>query len=923
MKRRRGIVYKQRGEEYRVHGQWGWLWLSCGKKLRHQDCRTMGLKAKPYKMMIQVKEDRVTKIIAVDHNMYNRLIDRSDLLTVPESQIPKPPAVPVVKAEPDTKKEKGATTSKEAEKKKTDEATTDAASKEVKTEVVPTSADQSKQDKEDEEVNVTDDKETPEPKTTAATTPVAQVPATTPSTPTPPASSATPSATHRLLVFRPVSEFEEIDISRALTIPGRLAYPKVAKPSKLDEFLHRRVQLKMVEERQLAMAASPKTLKTLSPLTPGGSSTDAKVDLVGSSDGGRSQKEVDQMSKEVAHHLELYSAAHRISRDHPCYNSLCKANSSTPNCYSPMCMHRYRLRKDLLMTLCKAKAMGIDINSKIGAQALSQQNRVSHPRKQELQPKVEEKKAETVEVTTQVTTVTTTTTTTTTTEVASITAKINPADGVLKAALKSPDSLKSRQHLLRPPTEPVDTQRIYSSDTPKGKLYLKKIVRAVSNTTMTTQSALSTVLTGQAGNLLGRRKKMTIKYPVSSKFCTQSKKETILVLPQHDLRKLARRGGTYYVHGFNHNAKANQSVWPYPCSRPLFKTCWLYRTAHLNSLSGVAMQLRILWHCLRWDDMQTKPPNNDGKNQITTDTEITTTEILKHRHLGQFLERTQYLRRKVVIPLELPKTVREVTSIRVGLRKRKREETPQSTEPQVTEEWVEEDRLELWEIKQYGDRMSKANTQVVTRSRTGSLAPTRVPESLSSPATPALAGTKQEATTTGGAAGPTRVTSAEEIKQQMEQNLRLQRAAHNQRRSLDPLTKPNILKVTPSTPDGMTRTVAKVAIPATPGGKTVISSPAQAGGTPVANKTYMGAHRIFMTKGADGTTRVVPGPTSILPKGAVVTGTQSGQSLIRIQPAGTTNTQATSSPTVTTTQQKVQIVPGPDGKFQVRGLLPA
>jgi nucleosome-remodeling factor subunit BPTF len=56
--------------------------------------------------------------------------------------------------------------------------------------------------------------------------------------------------------------------------------------------------------------------------------------------------------------------------------------------------------------------------------------------------------------------------------------------------------------------------------------------------------------------------------------------------------------------------------------------------------------------------MQTKPPNNDGKNQITTDTEITTTEILRHRHVGQFMERTQYLRRKVVIPLELPKTVR-------------------------------------------------------------------------------------------------------------------------------------------------------------------------------------------------------------------------------------------------------------------------
>jgi nucleosome-remodeling factor subunit BPTF len=61
-------------------------------------------------------------------------------------------------------------------------------------------------------------------------------------------------------VFHAVSQFEEIDISKALTMPGRLAYPKVAKPSKLDEFLHRRVQLKMVEERQLAIAASVSTV---------------------------------------------------------------------------------------------------------------------------------------------------------------------------------------------------------------------------------------------------------------------------------------------------------------------------------------------------------------------------------------------------------------------------------------------------------------------------------------------------------------------------------------------------------------------------------------------------------------------------------------------------------------------------------------
>lgn len=53
-------------------------------------------------------------------------------------------------------------------------------------------------------------------------------------------------------MFAPITEFEEIDISKALTTPGRLHYPKVAKKSKLDDFLARRSHLKVIEERNLA-----------------------------------------------------------------------------------------------------------------------------------------------------------------------------------------------------------------------------------------------------------------------------------------------------------------------------------------------------------------------------------------------------------------------------------------------------------------------------------------------------------------------------------------------------------------------------------------------------------------------------------------------------------------------------------------------
>jgi nucleosome-remodeling factor subunit BPTF len=53
-------------------------------------------------------------------------------------------------------------------------------------------------------------------------------------------------------VFPPISKFEEIDITKALTSRGRLHYPKIAKKSRLDEFLARRTHLKVLEERKFA-----------------------------------------------------------------------------------------------------------------------------------------------------------------------------------------------------------------------------------------------------------------------------------------------------------------------------------------------------------------------------------------------------------------------------------------------------------------------------------------------------------------------------------------------------------------------------------------------------------------------------------------------------------------------------------------------
>lgn len=300
-------------------------------------------------------------------------------------------------------------------------------------------------------------------------------------------------------------------------------------------------------------------------------------------------------------------------------------------------------------------------------------------------------------------------------------------------------------------------EKIYGSESTRGKIYLKKIGAALLE---------KPEVNGGTKELI----ESTYKFPVVTNFTTVRNTKNLLMLPKYEQLKMGRKAGKVYVSGFNHQAKNNNSVWPYPCARPIFRQCWVYRTFNLNSLACFALQLRIIWTCMRWDDMQMKSPNPDGKNQITTDTEILTTELLKHRFLGMFQERVQYLRRKIVIPLELPKKVREVNPIRSGLRKRKRAESPIQTEPQVSEEWIDEDKLELWEIKQYGDKQEKTNTIPITRTTTGKLP---LPKTFDD-------GTSAS----GGMVKSTIIVkqTPDQIKEKMEEQLRQQKAARNQKR---------------------------------------------------------------------------------------------------------------------------------------------
>ncbi|XP_006825458.1 uncharacterized protein LOC102809160, partial [Saccoglossus kowalevskii] len=170
----------------------------------------------------------------------------------------------------------------------------------------------------------------------------------------------------------------------------------------------------------------------------------------------------------------------------------------------------------------------------------------------------------------------------------------------------------------------VDCPKEYTS---AGKIYLAKFMRARKST-----------------------KKLAKPLPTCCKFTAKSGLKSIFVLRPEELRKISRRGGKYEVPSFNYNAKTTNVNWNYPAPRCRFKTAWRYRVQTLRSLSAAGLLLRIVWACVRWDDLAVKPPFG-GNNTVTTEDDITTTEIVKKRDVPPDHLRSEYLVRKIVCPL--------------------------------------------------------------------------------------------------------------------------------------------------------------------------------------------------------------------------------------------------------------------------------
>ncbi|KAJ3614943.1 hypothetical protein NHX12_018512 [Muraenolepis orangiensis] len=211
--------------------------------------------------------------------------------------------------------------------------------------------------------------------------------------------------------------------------------------------------------------------------------------------------------------------------------------------------------------------------------------------------------------------------------------------------------------------------------------------------------------------------------PSYRKFVTKSNRKSIFVLPSDDLKVLGRRGGLREVSIFSYNAKPAHDIWPYPSPRPTFGITWRYRLQTVRSLAGVSLMLRLLWACLRWDDMAVKPSSAVGTTRTeTSETEITTTEIIKRRDVGPYGIRSEYCIRKIICPLGVPDTPKEThTPQRKGLRssalRPKKPEPAKQTGPIVIESWVAEEELDLWEIRAFSERVEKEKAQAAENAK--------------------------------------------------------------------------------------------------------------------------------------------------------------------------------------------------------------
>ncbi|XP_035706567.1 nucleosome-remodeling factor subunit NURF301 isoform X3 [Folsomia candida] len=902
-------VYKQKGEEYRIHGRWGWIWMSTGRRCKPQDCRKLGLLSGPYKHVIQVKNDSgKVKTILIDPTTFDKLMAKRTLsqkstpATTPSKVVP-PPAQTEAPPPPPLAITAGGEESKEekVEKMEVDESPVKE-EEEVKPEV--------KEEEKEEATTESQEIKDPQPDKESESTPEEKkcdevVVASPP--PPPQSDDVTPPATETGMEIDPKIEDKPHDqdecgtlIPKDEPVDAPTAAPAETNLSSEMEPLSAVEKVEIKEEKEDEVPPAPRLTST----TPSSPSTSASSDALAASNRKFRTDLINvSLGMVVANRILYPKLAHKSA----ILDSLLARRISLQ-----------KLEEDyLLETYGKEKLEKVQQIVDAGGQIVDEPNKVE-------EPTVDEKGDEILD-------------------------DSFPLAGIYRfkcyshmcqtaaAAFATQTENKVRDYEFKC-YSPMCRLKFFVQDSNRRKeerarinekAKLVALVEEVKGKKMFTQTDSSCkILLKKLPNELNRRRNQ-ITYPTTSKFCSVSTPldPSIFVLPWHELRKLSRTAGrTFTPSGFAPAPKTGSWAWPYPCGRPLFKTGWQFKAVHSNTLAAAALQLRILWASVKWDDIQMKAPNYDGKNQTTTDMEIITSEILSHRVKGRFSERVQYLRKKTVEPIDAPKTIRaksrdssEITPSRSGLRKRKLAESLQGSDPVVTESWVDEDQLELWEIKVYHDKLDRKSDPASSSSKPGTpLGSTRSKSgvSIKQPEkfdpSPSSDGTKGDKTISPA-------KTAELMREKLETEEKMQRAVHLSKRDNHPKNNNTAVnkQPTPTASQQLQQQQAAAGLPANPrsyGGAAPSSAKKVTIVAPkVLNVSGPGAGDVATTPGAGSTAAAV----AILNRSKIAGVVGSTVAIPKVVQ------QAAQSPTTTVpTPQKITVFRTSDGKLQVRGLLP-
>lgn len=612
-------MWKQRGEEYRVTGGQGWLWLSKTRRGNHVSQDSVGLRNVARKL-------RARKRKAEEEQ------DENQDAKVEETAVKK-----IKEENPDTE-------GTQAEKMDTDE-------KPVEANAEDSGNHKMEVDKEKCEIGENQGTIKTEQVVTIDvenSSPVKNVKVANDEKTGKPARDSPLTSAYKDSSLPPKADVDLINVSKGMN--ERTYYQKVTKPyAKLDSLLVKRLKQEEIEikqrqalQQQINWKLKSQIKSESAPLSKSIKQEEVKTE--------ESKPFTDTTPSEETPDLP----------SHPCYSFLCRSEEGS--CYSCLCMQK-QSQDEAMLNLAgnnqqnssdaemdeeeeeddeEEEDVDVEGDGKLSPQKTAQVK----DEKVDIKKEVEEQDMETSEADQKSikpepeakSVIPKPTGSTASTEVVTKVTTSGSSAVVQMLAQKSgakTNQMTQAQMALRQAIDKMSVEELRSKMPP---------IR-------TSKEPIKLVKFAKLGQRIPAKKKATL--PSCHKFLTPSGKKTLFALEKFELRKLSRKGGKCETKAFNYNCKMNNVNWIYPCPRPVFKTAWRYRTQTCRSYGAVGSQLRILWACLRWDDLAVKPPAG-GTNTISTETEITTKELLKRRDVGPHNLRSEFLVRKIVVPLGVP-----------------------------------------------------------------------------------------------------------------------------------------------------------------------------------------------------------------------------------------------------------------------------